>query len=382
MPPAKTSFFLFGPRGVGKTTWVKSNYPKAVYVDLLDSKTFNQLFTNPSRIEEKIPKDFTDWVVIDEIQKAPELLNEVHRLIEGKHYKFILTGSSARKLRRGGINLLAGRALVYYMHPLTAVEIGESFSLTDCVKYGCLPSIFDHEDRDSYLASYIQAYLQQEVVQEGISRNISAFARFLETASFSQGSVLNMSEVAREAAVGRRMAEDYFCALEDLLVGLRLPVFSKRAKRKLVSHSKFYYFDVGVYRAIRPISPFDQPEMIGGIAFESLFMQNLRAINDYLKLNYNLYYFRTLAGVEVDFVAYGPKGIVAFEVKSKREIFSGDLVGLKTFQQDYPMAKCYMIYGGEQKMYFGNIEAVPFVDAIKNLPDLLTRSTKFGLRSA
>ncbi len=370
-PPTKTSFFLFGPRGVGKTTWVKSKYPKAVYIDLLDSKTFTQLFTNPSRIEERIPKDFTDWIVIDEVQKAPELLNEVHRLIENKHLKFILTGSSARKLRRGGVNLLAGRALVYHMHPLTAIELGERFTLSDCVTYGCLPSVFDHEDRDAYLASYIQAYLQQEVIQEGISRNLSAFARFLETASFSQGSVLTMSEVAREAAVGRRMAEDYFCALEDLLVGVRLPVFSKRAKRKLVSHAKFYYFDVGVYHALRPVSAFDDPEMIGGVALESLFMQNLRAVNEYLKLGFTLYYFRTLAGVEVDFVAYGPKGILAFEVKSKREIFSSDLTGLKTFQQDYPMAKCYMIYGGNERRYYGSIEAIPFVDAIRNLPEIM-----------
>lgn len=371
-PPVKTSFFLFGPRGVGKTTWVKSNYPKAVYIDLLDGKTFNHLFTNPSKIEEKIPQDFVDWVVIDEIQRVPELLNEVHRLIESKHNKFILTGSSARKLRRGGVNLLAGRALVYNMHPLTAVELGESFNLINCVKYGCLPSIFDHEDKDTYLASYIQAYLQQEVVQEGISRNLSAFARFLETASFSQGSVLNMSEVAREADIGRRMAEDYFCALEDLLVGVRIPVFTKRAKRKLVSHSKFYYFDTGVYRAIRPISPFDQPEMIGGIALESLFMQNLRAINDYLKLKYNLYYYRTISGVEIDFVAYGPRGILAFEVKSKGDIFPSDLTGLKTFKQDYPMAKCFMIYGGHEKKYFGDIEAIPIDFALKNLDAILS----------
>lgn len=376
VPPTKTSFFLFGPRGVGKTTWVKSTYPKALYIDLLDGKTFNRLFTNPSEIEEKIPQNFTDWVIIDEIQRVPELLNEVHRLIESKHYKFILTGSSARKLRRGGVNLLAGRALVYNMHPLTVIELGESYNLLDCVRYGFLPSVFDHEDKDTYLASYIQAYLQQEVVQEGISRNLSAFARFLETASFSQGSVLNMSEVAREAAVGRRMAEDYFCALEDLLVGVRIPVFTKKAKRKLVSHAKFYYFDAGVYRAIRPTSPFDQPEMIGGIALESLFMQNLRAVNDYLKLEYTLYYYRTISGVEVDFVAYGPRGILAFEIKSKKDIFSNDLVGLKTFHQDYPMAKCFMIYGGRDKRYFGDIEALPIDFALKNLDKICSLDPK------
>lgn len=340
-------------------------------MDLLNAKFFNKLFADPSRIEEMIPKNFMGWIVIDEIQRIPELLNEIHRLIESRHYKFILTGSSARKLRRGGVNLLAGRALTYFMHPLTAVELGKDFNLIDCVQYGSLPSVFEKEDKEQYLASYVQTYLQQEVVQEGISRNLSAFARFLETASFSQGSVLNMSEVAREAAVGRRMTEDYFCALEDLLIGIRLPVFSKKAKRKLVSHHKFYFFDVGIYRTLRPVSPFDQPEMTGGIALESLFLQNLRAVNDYLGFKYSLYYFRTVAGVEVDFVLYGPKGLIAFEVKSKRDIFSSDLIGLKTFLADYPMAKAYLIYGGEMKKYKKGVEIWPIAEALKSLPEIL-----------
>lgn len=371
MPPAENSFFLFGPRGVGKTTWVKNNFPEAVYLDLLDSKIFNPLFADPSRIEEKIPENFTGYVIIDEVQRIPELLNEAHRLIESRHYKFILTGSSARKLRRGGVNLLGGRAATFQMHPLTAVELAGDFNLTDCVKYGSLPSVFDHGDRESYLAGYIGSYLHQEVIQEGVSRNLSAFARFLEIASFSQGSVLNMSEVAREALVGRRMAEDYFCVLEDLLVGIRIPVFSKRAKRKLVSHSKFYFFDTGIYRTVRPIGPFDEPEMVGGIALESLFMQNLRAINDYLKFGYDLYYYRTVAGVEVDFVIYGEKGLKAFEIKSKKDVFSKDLTGLKTFREDYPTAKSYLLYGGNQKMYKQGIEIWPITEALLNLPKLL-----------
>lgn len=372
IPPGKNSFFLFGPRGVGKTTWVRDNFPNSIYLDLLNSKVFNELFTNPSRLEEKVPKDFSDWVVIDEIQRIPELLNEVHRLIENNHYKFILTGSSARKLRRRGVNLLGGRALIYYMHPLTAIELGGNFNLTDSVKYGSLPSVFNREDKEAYLASYVESYLQQEVVQEGISRNLSAFARFLETASFSQGSVLNMSEVAREAFVGRRMTEDYFCALEDLLIGIRIPVFSKKAKRKLIKHNKFYFFDTGVYRAIRPIGPFDESEMVGGIALESLFFQNLRAINDYFNLSYKLYYYRTVSGVEVDFIVYGEKGLKAFEIKSKKTISRSDLTGLTTFLKDYPMAKCYLIYGGNERRYLRNIEVIPFMECLKDLPKILS----------
>jgi len=220
------------------------------------------------------------------------------------------------------------------------------------------------------LKSYVQTYLQQEVLQEGVSRNLSAFSRFLEFASFSQGSVLNMSQVAREALIGRRAVENYFSDLEDLLIGVKLPIFSKKAKRKLVSHSKFYFFDTGVYRAIRPFGPFDQPEFIGGVALESLFFQNLRAINDYLNLSYTLFYYRTIAGVEVDFVAYGQRGLKAFEVKSKKNIFTRDLTGLKTFIEDYPMAKSYLIYGGKERRYITQIEFIPAAEAIVSLPQL------------
>ncbi len=371
-PPENKSFFLFGGRGTGKTTWVRSNFPKALYVDLLNSETFNQLLANPSRLAGTIPDKFSDWVIIDEIQRAPELLNEVHRLIELKKYKFIMTGSSARKLRRGGQNLLAGRALTYFMHPLTAIELGNDFNLKESLQFGTLPSVFSEKDKEKYLSSYVQTYLQQEVIQEGVSRNLSAFARFMETASFSQGSILNMSEVGREASVHRKVVEDYFCALEDLLLGIRLPVFSKRAKRRLVSHSKFYFFDVGIYRTIRPVGPLDQPESIGGIALESLFFQNLRAINDYFNLGYDLFYYRTSTGIEVDFIAYGKKGLRAFEIKSKKNISSVDLKNLKVFLQDYPMTKAYVLYGGNIRQYMGNIEIIPFKDALFELPELLT----------
>jgi predicted AAA+ superfamily ATPase len=369
--PVDKSFFLFGPRGTGKTTWVKSKFPNSVYIDLLKAETYNYLLANPTRIEEFISKGFEDWIVIDEIQKIPQLLDEVHRLIERNKNKFILTGSSARKLRRGGVNLLAGRALIQEIHPLTAYELGSDFDLNSCLLYGGLPLVFASQDKNSYLKSYIQTYLQQEVIQEGISRNLGAYSRFLETASFSQGSVLNILEVSRESSLGRRMVENYFSALEDLLIGVRLPVFSKRAKRKLVSHSKFYFFDVGVYRAIRPLGLLDRPEFINGIALESLFFQNLRAINDYLNYDYKLFYFRTLSGVEVDFIAYGQRGIRAFEIKSKKNIFSSDVASLKIFLSDYPESKGFIIYGGDKKMYINNIEVWPIDDALKSLPELL-----------
>ncbi|MFH2061582.1 MAG: AAA family ATPase [Candidatus Beckwithbacteria bacterium] len=369
--PRRTSFFLFGPRGTGKTTWVKKNFPKALYFDLLKGETFNSLLANPSRLEEQIPKNYKDWVVIDEVQKIPELLDEVHRLIEAEKYKFILTGSSARKLRRGGVNLLAGRAVTRYFHPLTAMELSNDFKLTDYVKFGGMPSVFSAEDKMDYLKSYVKTYLDQEVVQEGISRNLGAFARFLEVASFSQGSILNMLAVAREAGVGRRMSENYFLALEDLLIGVKLPVFGKRAKRRLMNKAKFYFFDAGVYQAIRPIGPFDQSEFIGGMALETAVFQNVRAVNDYLNLGYDLFYWRTVSGLEVDLVVYGKRGIKAFEVKSRQQIDSRDLIGLKTFLTDYPEAKGYLIYGGKVKQYREGVEIWPAEEALKSLGEIL-----------
>ena len=300
--PAQKSFFLFGPRGTGKTTWIRKNFPNALYFDLLDPEIYTDFLARPAHLETYSEKEKFDWIIIDEVQRVPELLNEVHRLIEAKHYKFVLTGSSARKLRRGGQNLLAGRALTYYMYPLTAVELGDDFNLETVLDYGALPSIFSEPDKKKYLESYVKTYLYEEVLQEGMTRNLSAFARFLETASFSQGSVLNVSEVAREAMVERKVIENYFTILEDLLVATRIPVFTKRAKRKMVTHHKFYFFDAGIYRTIRPMGPLDNPEGVSGISIETLFLQNLQAINDYYDFGYKIYYYRTALGVEVDFI--------------------------------------------------------------------------------
>lgn len=371
-PPKNKSFFLFGPRGTGKTTWVKSTFPKALYLDLLEAEIFNDLLANPQRLENYIPQGFRDYIVIDEVQRIPEILNEVHRLIEKDGRKFILTGSSARKLRKKGQNLLAGRAFTYFLHPLTAVELGSDFNLEQSLNYGQLPSVYHGKDSQKYLESYIKTYLEEEIFQEGLTRNLSAFARFLETASFSQGSVLNTSEVARESAVERKVVENYFTILEDLLIGYRLPVFNKRAKRRLLAHPKFYFFDTGIYRTLRPMGPLDMPEMSEGISFESLFFQNLLAINDSLNLGYKLFYYRTATGIEVDFVVYGKKGIRAFEVKRTGRTSSETLRGLRYFSREYPQSKNFLIYGGKRKMRDGNIEIIPMEESLKNLPELLS----------
>jgi len=204
------SFFLFGPRGTGKTTFLRKNFPKALYFDLLKAEHYNQLLANPDYLEKLIPENFQDWIILDEVQKVPAILDEVHRLIENKKYKFILTGSSARKLKRGKANLLAGRALTYYMYPLTALELKGDFNLEFSLNYGHLPFVFQGKSPQKYLASYLMTYLDQEVMQEGLTRNIEAFSRFLQIASFSQAEVLNISEISRECAINRKVAESYF----------------------------------------------------------------------------------------------------------------------------------------------------------------------------
>ncbi len=372
-PPENKSFFLFGPRGTGKTTWVKYKFNKALYLDLLEAEIFIDLLANPQRLEKFIPKNHSDWIVIDEIQRVPELLYEVHRLIEKNHYKFVLTGSNARKLRRKGPNLLAGRALTLYMHPLSAHELGNDFNLEHSLKFGTLPCVYTESDPKRYLESYVKTYLEEEIRQEGLTRNLSAFSRFFESASFSQSSVLNISEVARECAVERKSIENWFAVLEDLLIAYRLPVFSKRAKRRLVHHPKFFLFDVGVYRTLRPMGPLDVPEEVEGVACETLLLQEIIALNDSLNLGYKIYYWKTANGIEVDLVLYGQKGIIALEVKRGYRISRAMFRGLKTFLKDYPEARAYFVYGGERILREEAIEVVPLKTFIHNLPKILEK---------
>lgn len=371
---ANTSFFLFGPRGTGKTTWLRAQIPHALFIDLLDSSYYQDLLVKPHRLADIIGNKPVKWIVLDEIQRVPELLNEVHRLIETTAYRFVLTGSSARALRRKGVNLLAGRAIQYHFYPLTAMELAADFSLEKSLKWGHLPTVFGAIEPAKYLTTYVQTYLREEVLQEGLTRNIGQFSRFLEIASFSQGCVLNMSEISRELGVDRMTVVNYFSILEDLLIGYMLPVFSKRSKRRLTSHSKFYFFDTGVFRAIRPMGPLDSPEEAAGPGLETLVLQELQAINAYFELGYTLFYWRTATGQEVDFVLYGQGGLIAIEVKRSHSIQSRDLRGLNLFKSDYPIAQCYCFYGGSREEQIGDVSLIPIHRALPQLKALLTPS--------
>ena len=369
--PESKSFFLFGPRGVGKTSWVRKNFPSALYFDLLKFQTRNLFQRDPSDLETAIPQDWDDWVIIDEVQKVPALLNEVHRLIESRRLRFILTGSSARALRKKGVNLLAGRAVIRHMHPLSAAEMGDQFDLHRALVYGHLPAILTEEDPADYLTSYVEAYLREEVQQEGLVRDLGMFSRFLEAASFAQGGQLNVTEVARECGVNRRTVSGYFGLSEDLMLSSRLYPFSGRSKRRSIGHPKFYFFDVGIWRAMRSQLPSDVIAQIDGVALETLVFQELRAINDALRLDYQLYFWRNRTGHEVDFILYGPNGFHAIEVKRQKNPGSKDLRGLKAFKREYPEAKLTMLYGADHESWREGIHLIPAGQALLTLPQWL-----------
>jgi len=332
------SFFLFGPRGTGKSTLLRKRLPGALYIDLLNPVSHRSLQARPERLRELMAgSPSVDTIVIDEIQR---------------------TGSSARKLRRSGTNLLGGRAANRSLHPFMACELSE-FDLGQALKLGMVPLVLDSPNPEETLASYANLYLEQEVQAEGLTRNIGAFARFLEVMSFSHGAVLNASAVARECEIERRTVVNYIDILEDLLLGFRIPVFTRRAKRKTISHPKFYYFDTGVFRSLRPRGPLDSDAEIHGAGLEGLVAQHLRAWVDYSGGRQELTYWHTRGGSEVDFIVYGEIGFYAIEVKHTHRINPSDLRGLKAFQQDYPEAETALIYRGDERRRIDNFWCIP-----------------------
>ena len=367
--PSSYSFFLFGPRGTGKSTWVKKHYPNALYIDLLLSDNQRLYAATPEALVQVVNAlDNNSQVVIDEIQKVPELLSIIHALIEEKRgIQFILTGSSARKLRRGGVDLLAGRAIRKEMHPFIAKEVGSAFNLEDALKFGMLPLIWDVEDKAEVIESYVNLYIIEEVQFEGLVRNIGSFARFLGVVPFSHGSVLNVTNIARECEVKRPTVENFLGILSDLLLSYQIPVFTRRAKRLLASHSKFYLFDAGVFHAMRKVGPMDRKTEIDGCALEGLVLQHLKAWCDYSKEKYEISYWRTKAGLEVDFIIYGEKGFWAIEVKNNSKISPHDLKGLTHFKQDYPECKTALLYRGKNKMMNKEILCLPVEQFLKEL---------------
>ena len=368
--PRSESFFLFGPRGTGKTTWLKAQMPDAVFVNLLASDMALRYSANPMFFKEVVVGNPTKRTfVIDEIQKVPALLDVVHDLIETyPALQFVLTGSSARKLKRSvGVNLLGGRALEIHLHPFMAAELGDSFSLDEALLHGLLPVILKYKDRDAALASYLNLYIREEVQMEGLVRNLDSFSRFLEAMSFSHGAILSTTDIARECGVKRTTVDGFIEILEGLLIGKRLPAFQRHAKRKVVMRDKFYFFDAGVYRALRPKGMMDRPEEIAGMALEGMVHQHLVAWRDYSGIQGGLYFWRTQLGHEVDFVIYTENEFVAIEVKHTANPSRVDFDGLKLFAKDYPMAKRLLLYRGTEQFEREGILVVPIERFLRGL---------------
>lgn len=360
---------MFGPRGTGKSTYLKHQYPGALWIDLLKPDVFRNYSANPERIIELVHGNPDQQiVVIDEVQKVPELLSAIHSLIEEKlNRKFILTGSIARKLKRTGIDLLAGRVLMRTLHPFMFSEITIDLKFEHILQHGLLPIVVSSIKPTDVLETYISLYMQEEVQFEGLVRNIGNFSRFLESISFSHGSILNISNVGRECSVERKVVEGYIKILEDILLAFRIPAFTKKAKRAVISHPKFFFFDAGVFRTLRPKGPLDRPEEIDGAALEGLIAQHLRAWIAYQGNKYDLFFWRSRAGVEVDFVLYGEKGIFAIEVKNTNRIRPEDLRSLSAFRQDYPQSKTLFLYRGEEKLLRNDILCIPCDEFLKEL---------------
>ena len=374
--PPDHSYFLFGPRGTGKTTWLRAAYPDALFLNLLEADRFRELTAQPERLQALVlAQPPGQVVVLDEVQRVPALLHVVHDLIEKKRgHRFVLTGSSARKLRRGGVDLLAGRAHFCSMHPFLAAELPD-FELTKALELGLVPLVVKDPDPAATLRAYVGLYLKEEVQAEGLTRNVGQFSRFLEAASFSQGAVINTSHIARECQVERKTVVSYLEILEDLLLAFRLPVFTRRAKRETIAHPKLYFFDAGIFRSLRPKGPLDRAEEIEGAALEGLVAQHLRAYLAYRRQDESLFFWQTRSGVEVDFVLYGENLFAAIEVKNTAKIRPQDLKGLKAFAEDYPEARLTLLYRGQDRLLLDGILCLPIEDFLKrlhpaaNLPD-------------
>lgn len=366
--PPRQSFFLFGPRGTGKSTWIRHALPDALVIDLLQPDVARELAARPERLRDLVraaPGRAT--VVVDEVQRVPELLNVVHALLESKdRRRFVLMGSSARKLRRGGVNLLAGRAVVRTLHPFMAAEL-DRFDFDAALSRGLVPLVVAAERPDDVLRAYASLYLDEEVRLEGWARNVGTFARFLEAISFSHAAVLNIANVARECQVERKTVAGYIEVLEDLLLSFRVPVFTRRARRETSTHPKFFLFDAGVFRSIRPRGPLDRAEEIEGAALEGLVAQHLRAWLAYRADDANLFFWRTRSGVEVDFVVYGTAGFWAIEVKNTARVRPEDLRALEAFGTDYPQAELVLLYRGDRRERRGRVWILPVDDFLEDL---------------
>jgi predicted AAA+ superfamily ATPase len=367
--PKGQSAFLWGPRKTGKTTFLKRAFPDSIVYDLLQTDLLLEYTKRPSLLRERLlaaePKRLKEPIIIDEVQKVPQLLDEIHWLIENKGLRFILCGSSARKLKRGKANLLGGRAWRYEMRPLISAELGE-LDLLKALNRGMLPAHYLQEEYRKSLRAYVRDYLKEEVFDEGLTRNIPAFSRFFDAVGYSHGELTNYANIARDCGVDAKTVKEYYQILVDTLLGTMIEPFSRRQDRQVISKAgKFYLFDVGVAGAIiqRRI-PQEKGEQFGK-AFEHFILMEILAHRSYRELDYDLNFWRTKSGLEVDFIL--GRGEVAIEVKGSSRIDSSDLRPLKAFIQEYRPAQALVVCNERLPRVHEGIRILPWREFLKML---------------
>lgn len=335
LPPSGTeTFFLWGPRQTGKTTLLRATYPEAFWIDLLKAEEYRRYLQNPERLRGELAERRVRQVVVDEVQKVPQLLDEVHWLIENRDIHFALCGSSARKVKRGAANLLGGRAVRRELHGLTAGELGSEFDLDRLLNHGYLPRIYLSDRPRRLLNAYVADYLKEEVAAEALVRNLPVFSEFLNVAALSDTGLVNFSTIARECGVSSNTIKAYFGILEDTLLGRWLPAYTKRPKRRVIGAPKFYFADVGVVNHLARRGELESGSELYGKAFENWVFHELTAHNAYAEAFAHLSYWRLASGIEVDFVVNDMQ--VAIEAKATANATADHFRGLRELAHDHP----------------------------------------------
>jgi len=359
------SVFLWGARQAGKSTLLKSLFPDARYYDLLKNEEFVRLNQHPEYLRQELsdhPQG--ELVIIDEVQKIPALLDEVHWLITNRNIRFILCGSSARKLKRGNANMLGGRALRTVLFPFVSAEIS-NFNLDHALNHGMLPRHYLIENPSRRIEAYISNYLIEEIKAEALTRNLATFNRFMEIAAISCGEQLNFNNIASECGVSSPTIKEYFTILEDTMLGYMIPAFRKKAKRRLVMSPRFYYFDIGITNFLLKRNRLTQGSPEYGKAFEHFIILELVAYLEYTNSRAELTYWRTSSGLEVDAVLGDAN--VAIEIKSAREIQNHHLKGLKAFAEEYPGARKILVSNEKYARRVNDIELIPAYPFLEQL---------------
>lgn len=372
------SYFLFGARGTGKSTLLNQFYSdlksQTLWIDLLEPEMEQTLSMTPSKLTEMInaQENPVTCVVLDEIQKIPKLLDVVHSLIEKKKICFALTGSSARKLKRGQANLLAGRAFQFKLFPLTFMELGNDFNLEKVLQWGSLPEIFhlkSDADRQRFLQAYTQTYLKEEILVEQIIRKIQPFRAFLEVAAQSNGDIINFSKIGRQAGLDPKSVERYFDILNDTLLGFYLEPYSKSIRKRQSQHPKFYFFDTGVVRALtRELDVKLKPQTYAfGKAFEHLVVLEIFRLNEYFEKDFKISYLRTKNNLEIDLILEKPSVIILIEIKSSQQIVQDHLTSLRSLSHEFPNAKKFVLCLEPRPRLVDGIKIIHWQEGLKEI---------------